>query len=47
MELLYFNSFAISVNLPDWLVTVICDPALKKLSSFGNGSMLIIILCST
>ena len=30
MELIYFSSFAISVNLPDQLVTVICDPALKN-----------------
>ena len=30
MEFIYFISFAISVNLLDQLVTVICDPALKN-----------------
>ena len=28
MEFIYFSLFAISVNFPDQLVTVICDPAL-------------------
>ena len=30
MELIYFSSFAISVNLSDQLVTVIFYPALKN-----------------
>ena len=47
MEFIYFSLFAISVNLPDQLVTIICDLALKNLAPFGNGSMLIIIFYST
>ena len=30
MEFIYFSLFAISMNLPDQLVTVICDPGLKN-----------------
>ena len=30
LKFIYFSSFAILVNLPDQLVTVICDPALKN-----------------
>ena len=30
MELIYFSSFEISVNLPNQLVTVICEPSLKN-----------------
>ena len=30
MEFIYFSSFAISMNLPDQLVIVICDLALKN-----------------
>ena len=39
MEFIYFSPFAISVNLPDQLVTVICDPALKNKAPSRNGSM--------
>ena len=47
LEFIYFNSLAISVNFPDQLVTVICNPVLKDRAPFGNGLMLVIIFCAT
>ena len=43
LEFIYFRSLAISVNFPDQLVPVICDPVLKDGAPFVNGSMLIIV----
>ena len=47
MDFIYFNLLAISMNFPDKLVTVICNPVLKDQVPSGNGLMLIIILCAT
>ena len=47
MKFIYFNLFAISVNFPDQLVTVICNPVLKDRAPSGNGLMLIIIFYAT
>ena len=47
MEFIYFSSLTISVNFPDQLVIVICNPVLKGLAPSGNGLMLIIVFCAT
>ena len=47
LEFIYFSSLAISVNFPNQLVTVICNLVLKDKAPSRNGSMLIIVFCST
>ena len=43
MEFIYFNSFTLSVNFADQLVTDMSEPVLKDLAPSGNGSMMIVI----
>ena len=43
LEFIYFNSFTISVNFPDRLVTNISESVLEDSAPFKNGSMVIVI----
>ena len=47
MEFIYFSLLAISVNFPDQLVNVVCNPVLKDWASSRNGLVLVIIFCVT
>ena len=43
LEFIYFSSLAISVNLPNQLITITGTPVLKDRAPSRNGSMLIIV----
>ena len=43
MEFIYFNSFTVSVNFPNQLVTSMSEPVLKGRAPSGNGSMMSVI----
>ena len=47
MEFIYFILLAISVNFPDQLVTVICNPVLKDYVPSRTRLMLVIIFYAT
>ena len=47
LEFIYLSSLAISVNFPNQLVIVICNPDLKDCDPSRIESMLIIVFCST
>ena len=47
MKFIYLSLLAVSMNFPDQLVTVICNPVLKDWVPSEIGSMLIIFFCST
>ena len=47
LKFIYLCLLAISVNFPNKLVIVICNPVLKDSASSGNGLMLVIIFYAT